>query len=91
MPNNQLNQSILAYEPETAGEYAQRANIFAELEMFDEAIEDYETALKLEPDDEDTMYDYAYMLWRQKKDGAAALPWVEKIAKIENDNQGEAL
>lgn len=80
----------LARDPETADDYAERADIFAGQDMLDEAIEDFEMALKLEPDDADTMYDYAYMLWRQKKDGAAALPWVEKLAKIVNDNQGEA-
>ncbi len=80
----------LAHEPEMAYEFANRAGVFAGQDMFDEAIEDFEIALKLEPDDEDIMYDCAYMLWRQKKDGEAALPLVEKLAKIENDNQGEA-
>lgn len=76
--------------PETAEDYADRAAVFAGQDMLDEAVEDYETALKLEPNDEDFVYDYAYMLWYQKEDGDAALPWVEKLTKIENHNQGEA-
>ena len=80
----------LARAPETADDYAERADIFAGQDMLDEATEDFETALKLEPDNEYILYDYANMLWRQKKDGTAALPWVEKLAKIMNDNQGEA-
>ncbi len=86
---------VLQTEPETADDFYQRAEClvtgpFDASESIRKAAEaDYAKALELEPNNDEILYGYATYLWYVKKSDAA-LPVVEKLCKIDGDNQSEA-
>lgn len=80
----------LEKRPETAGDYAMRGRAFADAEFYDEAVEDYQKALEMEPDNEEFLDEFAVMLWGEMKDGRQALPYFEKLCGIEGVNRADA-
>lgn len=80
----------LEKEPENADDYCLRGRILARLDFPEAALENYQKALSIEPDNEMYLDELAYFLWNDLKDGERALPYIEKLCEIEGDNQADA-
>lgn len=76
-------------EPETAEEFAERAEIFAEYGQPDAAVADYRSAIELAPDDKAILHDFALLLWKLERSDEA-LEFLEEITPISSDWQASA-
>lgn len=85
-------KEALEKEPVTAEDYAARAWAlsWSGEEFYDLALEDYHVALEWEPENESFLSGLAAFLWEDLHDGGRALPYVEKLCKIESEDQGDA-
>ena len=80
----------LEKEPQTATDYANRASAFNDHEFYDAAVDDYRTALALEPNNDYVQYSLAEVLWLGLHQEDEALAIVEKLSKTEGEFQAEA-
>ncbi|UCD29855.1 MAG: tetratricopeptide repeat protein, partial [Planctomycetota bacterium] len=62
------------------------ANVLAGQKKFDEAINVYKEILKLEPDDESSLNNLAYIIMENKKDPKSALPYAERALNRASKN-----
>ncbi len=80
---------ILETEPETAQEFADRADLFAEYAQPEAAESDYRAALLLAPQEGGIRVKLALLLWRTSRADEALL-FLEQILPIGGDEQGRA-
>ena len=78
-------------EPQDADDYVVRARCFHNYKFYEAAIEDYRTALAMEPNDDIAWYELAAILWRDLHRADEALPIIEKLSEAEGDYQGLAI
>ena len=88
-PMNALK--VFETEPQGADDYIERAGILYGYKFYEAAVDDYRTALKMEPDNDLAWYDLAETLWRELRRSDEALPIVEKLGGRESDYQASAL
>ena len=85
---------ILENEPHDASEYVSRADILADYEFYEAAVEDYQTALSMEPDEEFdadlTWFSLANALQELDRDDEA-LEIVQKLSSTKGNYQDIAL
>ena len=65
--------------------YGVRANIYTDIENYNEALNDYSSALKINPKNIDALSDRAYLFYKLKNYSASDADW-NQILKLENNN-----
>lgn len=80
----------LENEPQSADDHVVRARVLSDLGFHEAALPDTRKALDMEPDNAVYLDDMVQVLWFQMKDGERALPYVEKLCKIQSDDQADA-
>ena len=89
LPAEFTKQSI-ENEPQDASDYSERAGTLYAYGFYEAAVEDYRSALEMEPDSDQDWLDLAESLWELgQKDEAQSI--VEKMSAAEGDYQGLAL
>lgn len=80
----------LEKEPETADDYYSRGHTLNNLEFHEAAVEDYRKAIEMEPNDQYFLIAIITTLWGELERGEEALPYVEQLTQMENDNDYKA-
>lgn len=80
----------LEKEPESGDDYYARGHTLDDLEFYEAAVEDYRKAVEMDPDDIYFLYSIISTLWVELKNGEEALPYIERLMKIEGDYQADA-
>jgi len=93
-PNAEDIIASLEKEPQTASDYASRADTLSDYEFYEAAVDDYRTALAMPPDDDFdtdlTWFNLGYTLEQLDQDDEA-LAIVEKLCNTAGDYQDIAL
>lgn len=80
----------LEKEPESGDDYYARGHTLDNLGFYEAAVEDYRKAVERDPDDIYFLYSIISTLWDELNNGEEALPYVERLMKIEGDYQADA-
>jgi tetratricopeptide (TPR) repeat protein len=83
-----INEAIKNHNTTTFNKdilYIKRGNLYADVENYDEALNDYATALKINPENTSLLFDRANLYYNLENYYASDADWKE-ILKIEKDN-----